>query len=70
MKKSHEDERLNALLEKRVEIHFSDDTVDEGILVLSQYSGRYAILRENKGPVCFYKTHVKNIKEKKICKTK
>ena len=70
--KTHEDERLNSLIGKRVRITFNDGDVDEGILGRSEYSQRYALERLLKGDVHFYKSHVKNVEELqngyRICK--
>ena len=63
MTKIHESERLNGLIGKRVRITFWDGDVDEGILGRSEYSQRYALKREFKGDVCFYKSHVKKVEE-------
>lgn len=59
----HESEKLNALLGKRVKIVFFDGDEEIGILGRSNYSQRYKITRNGKGDLCFYKTHVKSIKE-------
>ena len=61
MSKVHEDERLNSLLGKRVRITFFDGDVYEGILGRSDYSQRYALKREAKGDVHFFKSHVKKV---------
>ena len=57
----HEDEKLNGLIGKRVRITFWDGDVDEGILERSEYSKRYALRRELKGDIHFYKSHVKKV---------
>ena len=61
----HESEKLNNLLYKRVKLILNDNTVHTGVLTLDDYSNRYKLDREimNKGSLCFYKSHVKKIKE-------
>lgn len=61
--KTHEDERLNSLIGKRVRITFFDGGVDEGVLRRSEYSQRYALQRVLRGDVHFYKSHVKKLEE-------
>lgn len=61
--KVHEDERLNSLIGKRVRITFFDGDIEEGILARSEYSQRYALKREFKGDICFYKSHVKKVEK-------
>ena len=63
MTKTHEDERLNGLIGKRVRITFWNGDVDEGILARSEYSQRYALRRLLKGDVHFRKSHVKKVEE-------
>jgi len=59
----HESEKLNALIGKRVKIIFWDDKEECGVLGRSEYSKRYKIDRPRKGPLHFYKTHIKKISE-------
>jgi small nuclear ribonucleoprotein (snRNP)-like protein len=61
----HESEKLNNLLYKRVKLVLNDNTVHVGVLTLDDYSNRYKLDREimNKGPLCFYRSHVKKIEE-------
>ena len=61
----HESEKLNNLLYKRVKLILNDNTVHTGVLTLDDYSNRYKLDRDemNKGPLCFYKSHVKKIEE-------
>ncbi len=65
MTKTHEDERLNALIGKRVRITFWDGDVGRGVLGRSEYSQRYVLRRGLEGNVCFYKSHVKKVEELK-----
>lgn len=64
MKKTHEDERLNALLGKRVRIKWWDGKADVGVLRRTETRKRY--LLECGHPilthtVVFYKSHVKKV---------
>ena len=61
----HESEQLNALLGKHVKIVLFDNTIHTGILGKSEYSHRYNLDRRemNRGPLCFYKSHIKKIEE-------
>lgn len=61
----HNSEKLNSLLNKRVKLLLTDGTLHIGVLSTDEYSNRYKLDREimNKGPLCFYKSHVKNIEE-------
>ena len=61
----HESEKLNNLLYKRVKLVLTDNTTHIGFLTLDDYSNRYKLDRDemNKGPLCFYKSHVKKIEE-------
>lgn len=61
----HESEKLNALIGKKVKIIFWDNKEEVGILGRSEYSKRYKIDRAYKGPLHFYKTHIKKISEVK-----
>ena len=62
MKKTHEDEKLNALLGKSVRITWWDGKMDEGRLVQTATKKRYVL--ECGFPIIsksivFYKSHVK-----------
>lgn len=61
----HNSDKLNNLLNKRVRLLLTDDTLHIGILSKDEYSSRYKLNRDemNKGPLCFYKSHVKKIEE-------
>ena len=61
----HNSEKLNNLLYKRVKLVLTDNTSHIGVLTLDDYSNRYKLDRDemNKGPLCFYKSHVKKIEE-------
>lgn len=60
---SHNSEKLNALLGKKVKLVLFDGCEHIGILEKSEHMPGYKIVREYKGPIHFYKTHVKKIKE-------
>lgn len=59
----HESEKLNALIGKKVKIILFDNREEIGILGRSEYSKRYKLDRPYKGPLHFYKTHIKKISE-------
>ena len=58
--KCHQDEKLNALIGKRVKITFFDGTVENGIL-LRKFPYPYQI-----NYLAFFKSHVKKIEEVKV----
>ena len=63
MKNCHKSEKLEALLGKRVRLVLHDGSVYIGVLGKDVYSERYKLERNYKGPMCFYKTHIKKIEE-------
>lgn len=58
MNKSHESEKLNALLGKRVKVVFFDDSTQTGVLERGKYHCPYLI-----NNIEFYKSHIKKITE-------
>ena len=61
MTKTHEDERLNALIGKRVRITFWDGDVLTGTLGRSEYHQGYALKLLLTSNLHFYKSHVKKV---------
>lgn len=60
---THESEKLNALLGKKVKIIMFDNREEVGVLGRSEYKRGYKIDRPFKGALHFYKTHIKKISE-------
>ena len=58
---SHDSERLNKLLYKKVEITFFNDSIKVGYLEKEPLTDRYLLNGEEK--ISFYKTNVKKIKD-------
>ena len=58
---SHDSEKLNKLLNKKVEITFFDDSIKIGYLEKEPLTDRYLLNGEEK--ISFYKTNVKKIKD-------
>jgi len=63
-KNVHNSEKLNDLLGKKVTVILFDDSEHTGILEKSEYMKGYKIVRDHRGPLHFYKTHIKKIEEK------
>lgn len=62
MKYIHNSEYLNKLIGKKVKLTFTDGCVEVGILNIHERPYYpYAIDREGKGRLSFYKSHIKKI---------
>ena len=60
---THESEKLNALLGKKVKIKMYDNSEEEGVLGRSEYNKGYKLVRPFKGNLHFLKSHIKKISE-------
>ena len=57
----HNSEKPNALIGTKVKLSLFDGSEYTGVLEKSEHMPGYKIVREYKGPLHFYKSHVKKI---------